>query len=155
MDTEGFESTGKANSYDDRIFALSALMSSLLVYNLPETIRESDVAKLSFAVELARGFYDRNADGGDDGDSASLNSTISGGSDGGAGGGSRGQRGGGVEPGSMLWLIQRDFLQGQTADQLVRSVLAPVDNPQHDAGLEALNQVCVCVCVCAVVYSFV
>ncbi len=49
--------------------------------------------------------------------------------------------GGGVEPGSMLWLIQRDFLQGQTADQLVRTVLAPVDNPQHDAGLEALNQV--------------
>ncbi len=30
---------------------------SLLIYNLPETIRESDVAKLSFAVELAQGLY--------------------------------------------------------------------------------------------------
>ena len=60
VDTEGFESTGKSNSYDDRIFALSALLSSLLVYNLPETIRESDVAKLSFAVELAQGFYEHD-----------------------------------------------------------------------------------------------
>ena len=27
------------------------------VYNLPETVRESDVEKLSFAVQLADGFY--------------------------------------------------------------------------------------------------
>ena len=27
------------------------------VYNLPETVRESDVEKLSFAVQLAEGFY--------------------------------------------------------------------------------------------------
>ncbi|EFJ48035.1 hypothetical protein VOLCADRAFT_60759, partial [Volvox carteri f. nagariensis] len=119
VDTEGFESTGKANSYDDRIFALSAMMASLLIYNLPETIRESDVAKLSFAVELARGFYDKS--------DPEQQQQV--GSD------------GGVEPGSMLWLIQRDFLTGQTADQLVKAVLAPVPNPQHDAGLEALNQV--------------
>ena len=26
-------------------------------YNLPETIRESDIEKLSFAVQLAEGFY--------------------------------------------------------------------------------------------------
>ncbi len=58
VDTEGFESTGRANSYDDRIFAVSAVVSSLLVYNLPETIRGSDVSKLSFAVDLAQGFYD-------------------------------------------------------------------------------------------------
>lgn len=31
VDTEGFESTGKSDVYDDRIFALSAIMSSLLV----------------------------------------------------------------------------------------------------------------------------
>ncbi|GLI66294.1 hypothetical protein VaNZ11_010056, partial [Volvox africanus] len=132
VDTEGFESTGKANSYDDRIFALSAMMSSLLIYNLPETIRESDVAKLSFAVELARGFYDRseqaNTSGGGEVD-GSGSDIISRSGD------------GGVEPGSMLWLIQRDFLHGQTADELVKSVLAPVDNPKHDTGLEALNQV--------------
>ncbi|KAG2485718.1 hypothetical protein HYH03_015602 [Edaphochlamys debaryana] len=119
VDTEGFESTGKANTYDDRIFALSALLSSLLIYNLPETIRESDVAKLSFAVELAQGFYDRQQEGA------------------GAAEGSSGS----VEPGSMLWLIQRDFLQGQNASDLVRSVLRPVPNPEHDPGLDALNQV--------------
>jgi hypothetical protein len=58
VDTEGFESTGKSDLYDDRIFALSTIISSLLVYNLPETVRESDVEKLSFAVQLAEGFYD-------------------------------------------------------------------------------------------------
>ena len=57
FDTEGFESTGKADAYDDRIFALSAMLSSVLVYNLPETVRESDIEKLSFAVQLAEGFY--------------------------------------------------------------------------------------------------
>ena len=30
------------------------LFSSLLAYNLPETVREADISKLSFAVELAR-----------------------------------------------------------------------------------------------------
>jgi hypothetical protein len=39
IDTEGFESTGKADAYDDRIFALSALLSSVLIYNLPEAVR--------------------------------------------------------------------------------------------------------------------
>lgn len=57
MDTEGFESAGKSDAYDDRIFALSTLISAVLVYNLPETVRESDIEKLSFAVELAEGFY--------------------------------------------------------------------------------------------------
>lgn len=41
----------------------------------------------------------------------------------------------------MLWLIQRDFLQGVTAGELVAQVLAPVPNPHRDPGLEALNQV--------------
>lgn len=107
FDTEGFESTGKADVYDDRIFALAALVSQVLahswtvqlswwgvvwcgarphlwctenathapppphthtqtqnvppqvlVYNLPEAIRESDLEKLSFAVELSKAFYD-------------------------------------------------------------------------------------------------
>ena len=43
FDTEGFEATGKANAYDDRIFALSTVLSAVLIYNLPETVRESDV----------------------------------------------------------------------------------------------------------------
>ena len=59
VDTEGFESTGRSNTYDDRIFAVATVLSSLLIYNLPETIRGSDVSKLSFAVDLAAGFYDQ------------------------------------------------------------------------------------------------
>ena len=41
LDTEGFEGTGKAAVYDDRIFAFSALIASVLVYNLVETIKEA------------------------------------------------------------------------------------------------------------------
>ncbi|OAE18763.1 hypothetical protein AXG93_2396s1140 [Marchantia polymorpha subsp. ruderalis] len=59
LDTEGFESIGKSTVYDDRIFALAAIMSSVLIYNLPETVREADIGKLSFAVQLAEEFYGR------------------------------------------------------------------------------------------------
>ncbi|KAH9610281.1 hypothetical protein KSS87_000914 [Heliosperma pusillum] len=59
LDTEGFESIGKSNVYDDRIFALATVMSSVLIYNLPETVREADISRLSFAVELAEEFYGR------------------------------------------------------------------------------------------------
>lgn len=102
IDTEGFESTGKSNSYDDRIFAVSSLLSSVLIYNLPETIRESDIAKLSFAVELAQGLYDRQTDEGQ------QQLQQQGGDAGTAG---QEQGGGAFAPGAMLWLIQRDFLQ--------------------------------------------
>ena len=57
FDTEGFESTGQSGAYDDRIFAFAAIISSTLVYNLAEAVRESDIEKLSFAVELAQAFY--------------------------------------------------------------------------------------------------
>eukprot|EP00877_Chromochloris_zofingiensis_P014120 jgi/Chrzof1/8962/Cz03g31040.t1 len=113
VDTEGFESTGRSNSYDDRIFAVAAVLSSLLIYNLPETIRESDVSKLSFAVDLAAGFYDNY----------------------------QGSQGVPVQPGSMLWLIQRDFLEGKSVQQLVKDALAPVPNPSHDMELDALNKI--------------
>ena len=59
FDTEGFESTGQSGAYDDRIFAFAAIISSTLVYNLAEAVRESDIEKLSFAVELATAFYPR------------------------------------------------------------------------------------------------
>ncbi|KAL7223255.1 hypothetical protein ACSBR1_024837 [Camellia fascicularis] len=38
LDTEGFESIRKSNVYDDRIFALATVLSSVLIYNLPETV---------------------------------------------------------------------------------------------------------------------
>ena len=39
VDTEGFESTGKSDAYDDRIFALSAIISSLLVRALASSCK--------------------------------------------------------------------------------------------------------------------
>lgn len=116
MDTEGFESTGHSNTYDDRIFALSSVMASLLVYNLPEAIRESDVAKLSFAVELAQGFFRRMPPS-----AAAAGNGVAGHRDAPDRDGAGSQdgavappvTGGGlaVDAGNMLWLLQRDFLQ--------------------------------------------
>lgn len=57
FDTEGFESTGQSDAYDDRIFAFAAVVASTLIYNLAEAVRESDIEKLSFAVEVANAFY--------------------------------------------------------------------------------------------------
>lgn len=57
FDTEGFESTGQSDAYDDRIFAFAAILGSTLIYNLAEAVRESDIEKLAFAVELATAFY--------------------------------------------------------------------------------------------------
>ncbi|KAL3683680.1 hypothetical protein R1sor_001702 [Riccia sorocarpa] len=75
LDTEGFESVGKSTVYDDRIFALAAIMSSVLIYNLPETGRESA-----------------------------------------------------LQPAKLVWLIQRDFLEGKTVQQMVDQALLPVPN---------------------------
>lgn len=57
FDTEGFESTGQSDAYDDRIFAFAAVIASTLIYNLAEAVRESDIEKLSFAVEIANAFF--------------------------------------------------------------------------------------------------
>ncbi|GAX76575.1 hypothetical protein CEUSTIGMA_g4021.t1 [Chlamydomonas eustigma] len=142
VDTEGFESTGKSNSYDDRVFAVSAILSSVLIYNLPETIRESDISKLSFAVELAQGLYDRYAPAApaaaapgtmdnrrtdDHAVEGQLRVPV--------------DQAGSFEPGAMLWLIQRDFLQGKSASDLVAQVLSPVPNPGHDPEIQQLNQI--------------
>lgn len=113
FDTEGFESTGKADAYDDRIFALSALLSSLLVYNLPETIRESDLEKLSFATELAEALFDSPGEGG----GATFAGT------------------------NMLWVIQRDFLQGKTPQQMLGEAMQLVSNPNSDKGIDQVNRV--------------
>eukprot|EP00316_Scyphosphaera_apsteinii_P010662 CAMPEP_0119341160 /NCGR_PEP_ID=MMETSP1333-20130426/101743_1 /TAXON_ID=418940 /ORGANISM="Scyphosphaera apsteinii, Strain RCC1455" /LENGTH=71 /DNA_ID=CAMNT_0007353061 /DNA_START=1 /DNA_END=213 /DNA_ORIENTATION=- len=57
LDTEGFDATGMAVVYDERIFAFAALTASVLVYNLVETIKEADIEKLSFATQLATEFW--------------------------------------------------------------------------------------------------
>ncbi|CAM8976738.1 unnamed protein product [Rhodiola kirilowii] len=112
LDTEGFESVGKSNVYDDRIFALATVMSSVLIYNLPETIREADISRLSFAVELAEEFYGRV----------------------------KGQEIA-FEPAKLLWLIQRDFLQGKSVKQMVDEALHHVPNENGDRNIEQVNQI--------------
>jgi hypothetical protein len=39
----------------------------------------------------------------------------------------------------MLWVIQRDFLQGKSVQQLVRDALAPVPNPHNDKAIGDTN----------------
>lgn len=112
LDTEGFESVGKSNVYDDRIFALATIMSSVLIYNLPETIREADISRLSFAVELAEEFYGRVK-----GQDVAF------------------------EPAKLLWLIQRDFLQGKTVQEMVNEALQVVPNHDGDRNLDQVNQI--------------
>lgn len=112
LDTEGFESIGKSNVYDDRIFALATVMSSVLIYNLPETIREADISRLSFAVELAEEFYGRVK-----GQDVAF------------------------EPAKLLWLIQRDFLQGKSVQEMVDEALRRVPNSHGDKNIDMVNQI--------------
>ncbi|KAK4848870.1 hypothetical protein QYF36_018198 [Acer negundo] len=112
LDTEGFESIGKSNVYDDRIFALATVMSSVLIYNLPETIREADISRLSFAVELAEEFYGRVK-----GQDVAF------------------------EPAKLLWLIQRDFLQGKSVQEMVHEALRQVPNDNGDRNINQVNQI--------------
>ncbi|KAJ7977320.1 Guanylate-binding family protein [Quillaja saponaria] len=112
LDTEGFESVGKSNVYDDRIFALATVMSSVLVYNLPETIREADISRLSFAVELAEEFYGRVK-----GQDVAF------------------------EPAKLLWLIQRDFLQGKSVQEMVKEALQHVPNKDGDKNIDVVNRI--------------
>ncbi|KAJ6708965.1 GUANYLATE-BINDING PROTEIN 4-LIKE [Salix koriyanagi] len=112
LDTEGFESIGKSNVYDDRIFALATVLSSVLIYNLPETIREADISRLSFAVELAEEFYGRSA-----GQDVAF------------------------EPAKLLWLIQRDFLQGKSVQQMVNEALQHVPNSDGNKNIDQVNQI--------------
>lgn len=127
IDTEGFESAGQADAYDDRIFALATVLSSVLVYNLPEALRESDVEKLSFAAQLADALYDTPPPGAASSaqDGRPSSSTTS----------------NAVAPGAMVWLIQRDFLGGPSAQEALDAALATVPNPSGDAGIAAVNGV--------------
>ncbi|KAI7731348.1 hypothetical protein M8C21_024768 [Ambrosia artemisiifolia] len=110
LDTEGFESIGKSNVYDDRIFALATVLSSVLIYNLPETIREADISRLSFAVELAEEFYGRVK-----GQDVAF------------------------EPAKLLWLIQRDFLQGKSVKEMVDEALQHVNQIRDSLAIMGDN----------------
>ncbi|BBN11348.1 hypothetical protein MPTK1_5g11130 [Marchantia polymorpha subsp. ruderalis] len=111
LDTEGFESIGKSTVYDDRIFALAAIMSSVLIYNLPETVREADIGKLSFAVQLAEEFYGRYG------------------------------RESALQPAKLVWLIQRDFLEGKSVQQMVDQALQPVPNVGGNREIDEVNRI--------------
>ncbi|GMH30846.1 hypothetical protein Nepgr_032689 [Nepenthes gracilis] len=115
LDTEGFESIGKSNVYDDRIFALATVMSSVLIYNLPETVREADISRLSFAVELAEEFYGRLA--------SLCGQDVA------------------FEPAKLLWLIQRDFLQGKSVQEMVNEALKLVPNSDGNKNIDQVNQI--------------
>ncbi|WMV36215.1 hypothetical protein MTR67_029600 [Solanum verrucosum] len=112
LDTEGFESVGKSNVYDDRIFSLATVLSSVLIYNLPEMIREADISRLSFAIELAEEFYGRVK-----GQDVAF------------------------EPAKLLWLIQRDFLQGKSVQEMVNEALQRVPNSDGDKNIDKVNQI--------------
>ncbi|CAI5525714.1 unnamed protein product [Closterium sp. Naga37s-1] len=127
LDIEGFESVGKSSVYDDRIFALATVLSSVLIYNLAETVKEADIAKLSFAVELAEEFYGRWVEVGV-GDGVGW-----------VVGEGKGGRDEVFTPAKLLWLIQRDFLEGKTVQEMVRGALQPVPNPEGDKDVDQVN----------------
>ena len=114
IDAEGFDASGLADSYDDRIFALASVVSSVLIYNLPEAVRESDIEKLGFSIQVADALFPSTH---------GATTTEA------------------VRPGAMLWLIQRDFLGGDTPQAALDAALAPVPNPKGDAAINRLNTV--------------
>lgn len=116
MDTEGFEGTGQAEVYDDRIFAFAALVSSVLVYNLAETIKQADIERLAFAAQLSQEFWRRAQRA--------------------ASGRSHGE----WMPPALLWLVQRDFLEGGSVQAYLEQALVPQSGALDEHG-ERLNKV--------------
>ncbi|KAG6506084.1 hypothetical protein ZIOFF_031399 [Zingiber officinale] len=140
VDTEGFESVGKSNVYDDRIFALATIISSVLIYNLPETVfslfcfggscyRFVRLIYLGYhlLLKLQKSFTEEKGKGtillltilcfgGDISCSFSRWCLIIQGQD------------VAFEPAKLLWLIQRDFLQGKSVQEMVNEALQHVPN---------------------------
>ena len=157
LDTEGFDATGKAAVYDDRIFAFSALVSSALVYNLVETIKEADIEKLSFVAQLAGEFWRRSQ--GPPGSSAQRGSRrldeedvpearrpreASEGREAREArerSSSRRKEPSRWLPPALLWLVQRDFLQGSSVESYLREALKQQAHPEHDEHGHQLNAI--------------
>ena len=123
MDTEGFQSTGQSGVYDDRIFAFAALISSAVVYNLVETIKEADLERLALATQLAQEFWKRSHRATDT--SVHRDET---------------RQPAKWTPPSLLWLVQRDFLQGSTVDSFLKHALRSDDHPDSKHA-ERLNKI--------------
>lgn len=93
------------------------IIASLLIYNLPEAVRESDIEKLSFAAKLAEQlFLERNS-------SSEHEHLI------------------GFQQPKLLWLVQRDFLLGESVESTVAQALQVRENPTNDERILRLNQV--------------
>lgn len=54
IDSEGLGATDKTTNYDDRIFTLTALLASVLVYNSSGSIDEKSIQRLTFISRLSR-----------------------------------------------------------------------------------------------------
>ena len=52
----------------------------------------------------------------------------------------QGKRRAPLAPANMLWLIQRDFLEGKTVQAMVKEALEPVPNPEHDTDIDQVCQ---------------
>ncbi|CAL9093350.1 unnamed protein product [Musa textilis] len=143
LDTEGFESVGKSNVYDDRIFALATVMSSVLIYNLPETMRfySHMISILQIAVSCCRfgrliylGSHlllklQKNFMEGLILNSVSAKILLLEGQD------------VAFEPAKLLWLIQRDFLQGKSVQEMVNEALRRIPNNNGDRNIDQVNQI--------------
>ena len=60
----------------------------------------------------------------------------------------QGKGNGPLESANMLWLIQRDFLQGKTVQAMVAEALQPVANPGHDTDIEQVQRLGLCCWTC-------
>ena len=54
IDSEGLGATDKTTNYDDRIFTLTALVASVLLYNSSGCIDEKSIQRLTFISRLSR-----------------------------------------------------------------------------------------------------
>ena len=125
MDTEGMDASGQTEVYDDRIFAFAALISSVLVYNLAETIKQADIERLAFAAQLSNEFWRRATQGGGSSSSSSdeVAATLT-----------------HWRPPALLWLVQRDFLQGGSVSAYLEEAMKPTDGAT-DEHVKRLNTV--------------
>ena len=64
VDCEGFGSLNQTENHDARIFCLSVLLSSLIIFNSMQVIDEKNIESLSLASELAHKVLNSQQDEG-------------------------------------------------------------------------------------------